>query len=456
MTNKSFLIKCLLALSFLGVTSMSCVKTRDFDVIQATCDKALVANSTFAEIFSLYKEKTVQIQDDLIIEGYVISSDEAGNFFGVLHFQDKAENPTEGLQIALDIRDSHLFYSIGSKILIKLKGLYLGKSKGIYKIGGVFTSFGNASVGRLPASIVSQHIFLSCDGATEIVPTSITLQDNLMTYRNTLVQIAKIEFIGSELGETYAIKEEETDRVLIDCLDEKITLRNSGYSDFQNEYLPEGSGSINALLLHENDANFLVIRDEKDLIFNEERCEELIDEFTSNAVFISEIADPDNNAGARFIELYNSGPTISLKNWSLLRYTNANTTVGAKIDLTGKVFTSQTTLVISSNEEEFTLVYGFAPDIVASAGNAADSNGDDTMVLVDAFGNVIDIFGVIGEDGSGTNHEFEDGRAKRKTEFNIGNPMFTFNEWDIYNDSGDSGTINFPQIAPENFSPGVR
>ncbi len=448
--------KLIFLLALFLMLPLSCVKNKDFDVLQSHCNEELVANSTFSEVFSLYKEETIQIQEDLIIEGYVISSDEAGNFFGVLHFQDQPQNPTGALQIELDVRDSHLFYPIGSKIFIKLKGLYLGKSKDVYKIGGVFTSFGNASVGRLPASIVNQHIFPSCEDTVEIEPTVISLEDDLTNYRNTLVSIPQIEFSHSELGNTYALKGEETDRVLVDCLDYEITLRNSGYSDFQDKKLPEGSGAITGLLLHENEDYFLVIRDVSDLDFNKERCKELIDEYTSKTIFISEIGDPDNNAEARFIELYNSGPAISLKNWSLLRYTNANTTVGATIDLTGIQIGLKTTVVISPNENEFTLVYGFAPDIGASTGSAADSNGDDTIVLVDPFGTVIDIFGVIGEDGSNTTHEFEDGKALRNPGISAGNPIFAFEEWSIFNDTGNLGTSKIPQNAPEDFTPGVH
>ena len=40
---------------------------------------------------------------------------------------------------------------------------------------------------------------------------------------------------------------------------------------------------------------------------------------------------------------------------------------------------------------------------------AADSNGDDNMAILDASGVIVDMFGVAGEDGSGTGHEYEDG-----------------------------------------------
>lgn len=436
---------------------ISCVKNRKFDALDISCNEAVVANSSYQDVKNLYVDQTLQIQEDLVIEGYVISSDKAGNFFSVLHFQDKRENATEGFQIEIDIRDSHLFYPVGAKIAIKLKGLYLGQRKGIYKIGGVFSSFGNFSVGRLPASIINEHLFLLCDSLRSIEPSRITLQEPLDNYVNTLVQLSSVEFSEEELGKNFAVATEETLRKLIDCQDLQIGLLNSGYSDFQGEMLPEGGGTVTGILQKEDDDYFLIIRDLEDIAFVNERCAPFVDEFTSTNILISEIADPNNNSGARFIELYNSSTeSFSLKGWTLLRYTNANTTISSTIDLTGNAIASEGTLVISPNGVAFETVYGFPPNLAVGTGNAADSNGDDTIVLVDPFGVVIDIFGVIGEDGSGTNHEFEDGRAVRRASVVQANATYTFSEWLIYNDSGASGTIAVPQNAPDDFNPTIR
>src|SRR5690606_18763809 len=155
--------------------------------------------------------------------------------------------------------------------------------------------------------------------------------------------------------------------------------------------------------------------------------------------------------------LYNSGPKpISLKGWSLRRYTNANTQVSSSIDFTGFVIDAESTLVISPNAAEFEIVYGFPPDLDVKTNSPADSNGDDNLELVDPFGTVVDTFGVVGEDGSGTGHEFEDGRAVRIPGITKANPNYTFSEWTVYNDTGESGTINMPQNAPEDFTPGER
>jgi len=452
MTKNKFPIILLL----IALVQYSCVKNRDFDVPEVACENTLKATSSYEEIKAMYVDHTIKIQADLSIEGYVISSDVAGNFFGVLYFQNKASNATGGFEIAIDLRDSHLFYKSGAKIIIKLKGLYLGYSKGVYKLGGVFTSFGNESVGRLPSNTVFEHIFVVCDNGSELLPQEISLDQISAATVNTLVTIKGVQFSEEDLNNTFAIAKEETARTLVDCKDQKLTIVNSGYSDFQNEAIPEGSGTVTGILSKENDGYFIVIRDLEDVTLDEERCVAEVTVFTSNYLFFSEIADPNNNVGARFVELFNGGITpLSLKGWSIVRYTNSNTEPSSTLMLEGTIQVQQT-LVISPNAEEFLAVYGFAPDVAIKGNSVADSNGDDNLVLVDPFGKVIDVFGVIGEDGSGTNHEFEDGKALRTFEITNGNPIFTPSEWVIYNDTGASGTLKQPQNAPEDFAPAQR
>ena len=445
-------------IAFMGImTLISCVKDRNFESPESSCTSDLKANATYSEIKDLYVGETMQIQDDLVIEGYVISSDEMGNFFGVLYFQDRPIEPKDGFQIEIDLRDSHLFYPIGSKIFIKLKGLYLGKSKGVFKIGGVFTSFGSTSVGRLPKTSITSHIFLSCDEKSILKPTIADFSDLHENLKNTLVQFSEVEFVDEELGLSFAIESEETERTLIDCNDNKVVLQNSGFSDFQAEILPEGNGTIEGVLLRENNTYNLVIRDLGDIDFSQERCMDLIDEFTSTEIFISELADPDNNTGARFVELYNSNTeAFSLKGWTFRRYTNSNTEVSSSIDLSDHTILGKSTFVISSNATEFMTIYGFDPDMGVGSNSPADSNGDDNLELVDPFGTVIDTFGLVGEDGTGTDHEFEDGRAVRNPGINMARPIYDSAEWTIFNDSGNSGTIMMPQNAPEDFTPGIR
>ncbi|NJB36880.1 DUF5689 domain-containing protein [Croceivirga sp. JEA036] len=446
----------LLCLGFLVLFFLGCVVDKDFEAPEQNCLAPWKPNTTYEAVKGLYKGETVQILQDLVIEGYVTSSDQAGNFFSVLHFQDKPENPTDGMQLQLDVRATHLRYPPGSKITINLNDLYLGQSKGVYTLGGTFVAFGATSVGRLPALKVPEHLFVSCEQGA-IIPNKLALKDIDSTKTNTLVQFENMEFDATLLDSTYAQPQVTVDRMLLNCQDETLMLKTSGFSDFSSAILPAGSGTITGVLLRERNDYFLVLRDTLDVQFTKERCAAVITEFTSDALFFTELADPNNNADARFIELYYAGnENLSLNKWSIQRYTNANTEVSSVIDLSEIVLEPNTFLIIAKNASEFERVYGFSPDMEAGSNSPADSNGDDNLFLVDPFGTVIDAFGVIGEDGTGTNHEFEDGKAIRNSNIIKANPIFSPEEWQVFNDSGSPDTVNSPQNAPEDFSPSQR
>jgi hypothetical protein len=313
------------------------------------------------------------------------------------------------------------------------------------------------SVGRLPTLAVKEHLFLSCEPVSKLVPTITSIEQLSEDLVSALVKLENLEVIAEEQNLTYALPKEETIRNLTNCNGSMIELLNSGYSDFHDEILPFGNGSVTAVLYRENNDYQLIIRGLNDMNMISERCEDTKVFMTSDDLLISEIADPNNNSEARFIELYNAGnDQIQLDGWILLRYTNENVTSGSEIDLSGLAIDSKSTLVFSPNAIEFESIYGFPPDVEVGSNSPADSNGDDIIVLTDPSGAIVDIFGLIGEDGSGTNHEFEDGKAERNVNIVTGNPVFTFSEWIIYNDTGGSETLNLPQNAPEDFSPGIR
>ncbi|MCB4807025.1 T9SS type A sorting domain-containing protein [Tamlana sp. 62-3] len=172
-------------------------------------------------------------------------------------------------------------------------------------------------------------------------------------------------------------------------------------------------------------------------------------------VIITELADPNNNAGARFVEIYCIGPSsVNLNGWELRRWTNSNTdpqTSGVDLSSIGTLNVGQFA-IISPNASEFEAVYGFAPDISTSTGGAADSNGDDKIAIFDASDATIDIFGIPGNDVNNANitENFEDGRAERAATVTAPNATWTESEWISDNDQGfGSGA----QDAPAGFDP---
>ena len=178
-----------------------------------------------------------------------------------------------------------------------------------------------------------------------------------------------------------------------------------------------------------------------------------------SSVFITEIADPQNQGGGasgigdvRFVELYNSGNSaVDLSTWALQRWTNNYTDPQSPVSLTGSIGAGEF-YVICNGGDDFAAAYvGSICNQDIGTGGPADSNGDDNIALLGADGSIVDMFGVPGEDGTGTGHEFEDGRAERVGSVTSGNATWDVAEWNIDNDSG-GGDGN--QYAPEGFDPG--
>ncbi|MAP05957.1 MAG: hypothetical protein CMP79_04895 [Formosa sp.] len=177
-------------------------------------------------------------------------------------------------------------------------------------------------------------------------------------------------------------------------------------------------------------------------------------------VIITEIADPNNAAStARFVEIHNvSNSDVDMTGWELKRWTNDNAepTASSAVDLSS-LGNFQSGEIAVIGKSGFEGVYGFPPSIISS-NSSVDSNGDDQLAIFDGSGTIIDIFGVPGEDGTGTCHEFEDGRAERKATVTNAQAVWNEAEWNVWADSTVSGCTsheNSPKNAPDDFDPGV-
>jgi len=178
----------------------------------------------------------------------------------------------------------------------------------------------------------------------------------------------------------------------------------------------------------------------------------VVNTITISPLLITEITDPQNSStSGRYIEIYNSGnQDIDLSTgYALVRWTNASTSPQSSVGLTG-IIPAGGFYVACNSGTKFLATYGVSESQDIGTGGPADSNGDDNIALLAPDGSIIDMFGVAGEDGSGTGHEFEDGRAERACSSTLPSATWQASDWNIDNDSGGG---NGPQYAPADFDP---
>ena len=80
----------ILSLAFLAITVSSCVQDDDWDTPPINCNNKFAAPNISMADFRALTPATgfLLINDDKIFDAYIISSDENGNFYKTISFQD--------------------------------------------------------------------------------------------------------------------------------------------------------------------------------------------------------------------------------------------------------------------------------------------------------------------------------------------------------------------------------
>ena len=216
---------------------------------------------------------------DIYTSGYVISSDEGGNFFEEIVIQDKAENPTAGIVVQIDVNPLYTLYEFGRKVFIKLDGLTIAEDNGVLQLG---RAAGN-SIDKIAASQRAEHLILAPEVAT-IVPLDVEISDFSNDLENLFIRINDMQFNRNDvLGDnplTFAAEDTDEfdgERTVESCANgTTVIMSTSTFSDFKGLTLPANRGSISAVLTRDffDDFYTIVINSPEDIVFdNENRCD---------------------------------------------------------------------------------------------------------------------------------------------------------------------------------------
>ncbi|PVX46069.1 hypothetical protein C8C85_1885 [Flavobacterium sp. 103] len=261
---------------FLGIaiTFASCAR-EEFDVPKLTCTQPdLKVNRTVEEVRAATSSIVTQYTYDDVIEAYVVSSDEAGNFFKTISFQTlaTATTPAMGFSVPVDASNTYIDFRLGNKVYIKMKNQYTDIYFGGMRIGSIYVNTHNeGGVGRISPNDYKNVLNASCTIVDEellVRPISITdlLQDSNI---NTLVELTEVQFTKEAIGRHYYEESNDvgggTNWSLMDKLGNQVLFRTSSFADFADKIVPDGSGKVRGVLTKFGSDYQLLARSEKDV-----------------------------------------------------------------------------------------------------------------------------------------------------------------------------------------------
>ncbi|MFR2802885.1 MAG: DUF5689 domain-containing protein [Segatella copri] len=218
-----------------------------------------------------------QIEKDMMIKAVVTGNDVSGNIYNQVSVQDASG----AIIIAINGSGLSGYLPVGQEILVNLKGLYIGSYKKLPQIGGVNTklSDGSLGMGKIERAIWNEHFKILNPGeadASTVVPeefdlTKLTDAAYMEANVGKLMTLKKVKFASANGTNVWAPDDTNTSLELIDAETGKkisssnLVVRNSGYSKFANEVVPQGVFDITGIFTRYNNTWQIVLRSTDDL-----------------------------------------------------------------------------------------------------------------------------------------------------------------------------------------------
>lgn len=296
----------------------SCQADMDTPALQEPV-ATMKANTTISDFKTEFADKTVKCpmkdeesQTPYIIHGRVVSSDASGNIYKSIVIQDE----TAAIALSVNQGSTYTDYRIGQEVVLNVTGLYIGYYNGLQQVGWFDLYNGEPSLTFMAWDLflahsekngfpnpdvqyVDQNAEWPADNPYCIVTTFSQLPSTGEAFRNMQSQLVEFRNVHFKEGgkETYAPYQESVNRTLVDANGRELIVRTSGYSNFYNETLPEGTGTVRGILSYYGTDWQLLLRGKGDVMITKKGQKE--DPYT-----VEEAMEVENQGASGWVSAY--------------------------------------------------------------------------------------------------------------------------------------------------------
>jgi hypothetical protein len=304
---------------------------------------------TLSELRALYSGQPVHFDGNLAVYATVTMGEASGNIYRNIFVQDETAALNVRMDFAGQVRE-------GDLVRLSLQGT-------------VLSSFNNML--QLDSVVFGQNLVRQGE-SDPVEPRVVSIPEILAGgHQAEVVMLEGVQFATGELGSRFAnVAEEFTEnRNLIDCDNNRIIVRTSPFADFAHQYLPEGNGSLVAVVSQFGNTWQLFIRSGEEIHMDGERCD------VGDPAGSGSVEDPYNVA---YGLNHSSGDNVWVEGFIV---GVMETTADPFAPSFGAPFQTNSNLIIADREDETSLENALIVQLPAGAVRAA-------LNLVDNAGNL--------------------------------------------------------------------
>ena len=254
--------------------SVSCSKVSNFDTPDTAAlaaeqaAKAKTFNGATISYDALRAKVSTSFatyQENDAFEGYVISSDEGGNFYKKVYVQAADKSGT--IAVSIDKKVLYAEYPVVSKVQVRLKctTVWYASRYSLLEVGYGHgkTTGGNPKIGHLTPAMYPEVLLLTGEKApiSELATTVTNLQFNKRAQANKLLVLDGVYFKNQDVGKTFHTSDNQynTTYTLTDNAGGTLPFLTSSYAAHIKDHVPAGKLRITGVLtMYGNNPQFFI------------------------------------------------------------------------------------------------------------------------------------------------------------------------------------------------------
>ncbi|EGD35402.1 MULTISPECIES: DUF5689 domain-containing protein [unclassified Capnocytophaga] len=209
---------------------------------------------TYAQLRAKVSTSFTQYNDNEAFEGYVISSDEAGNFYKKVYVQAPDKSGT--IAVAIDKKGLYGEYPIGTKVQVRLQGttVWFSSRYSLLEVGYGHgkTAGGNTKISNLPSAMYEDIIIPTTEKApmSQLATSFDNLSFDKSTQENKLLILNNVSFQSADVGKPFHNPRDQynTTYTLTDGASGTLPFLTSSYASYIKDLVPAGKLRITGVL----------------------------------------------------------------------------------------------------------------------------------------------------------------------------------------------------------------
>lgn len=227
----------------------------------------LTTNLSIKELRTLCGERSLLIDKEYIIGGYVTSCDKAGNFYRTFCIEDF----TGGVEIMAGLYDLHNNFPLGHYVTVKLNGCCVAPHRKVLQIGLPAKSYSPYPTDYFYSRVVLDKHLNCYDKTIDLTPSQLSINSLQEDMCGRIVEISGLKLCSANHPDIWQINQEgkwKGYNFFCDSEGREIAIYTSEYASYADNQIPTTMVSICGIVQYDEiqgkEYYIIKMRDEND------------------------------------------------------------------------------------------------------------------------------------------------------------------------------------------------